>query len=390
MSLLAASAGIEDVVAVILAEALRVASADRCRVALPGDSVRHLDLAELDASTSGAGDEPDGASTVRRATLPLYADTPLSDVVRTGSRVVRVAEPVAGELYSVVAAFPLDPSSGALGGIAFEWRDGPEPGKGALEELSDFAKLAGLAVERTRLRRRERHLTRAMRGALLGPLDTGPYVEALGAYHPPWSGVPLGGDWYDAFATGDGRVVFVLGDVTGHGVDASPTMLSARTFVRAFMLEDPDPASCLHKLDRAWTAFHDSEGMVSVLLAVLNPQQATLSWLNAGLPAPLLSRAAGGVSQLDGGRARPAGSGMSAEIEVAATVALEPGDVLVAYTDGFIVPSEAGGTEPAAIAATVGAHGEASLRDLVEALADLGSDGEFRTDDASVLAARLR
>ena len=61
----------------------------------------------------------------------------------------------------------------------------------------------------------------------------------------PRSNVDVGGDWYDAFETADGRIVVVVGDVAGHGVEAASLMGRVRNALRAYAFEDSDPASIL-------------------------------------------------------------------------------------------------------------------------------------------------
>ncbi len=383
-SLLAGSTDIDEVLAVILDEGTSHAGADCCVLGLPSDSTTRL---ELISETAG--------SVAETVLLPLDADTPLSEAVRTGAPVITSSEPEPGRPRGVFggfttwAALPLDANSGTSGGIAFGWRLEHPLDAEALAELEHLARWAGIAVERARYRRREQRLVAAIRGELLGPLNTGPSFEAVGAYRSPWSGVPIGGDWYDGFTLPGGTVVVVIGDVAGHGIEAAPTMLTVRDLVRAFASEDPAPAAVLTRLDRAFGVFGLDAGMATVLVAAFDPERGTLEWANGGLPPPLLRRADGRVTTLTTGRTQPVGTDRRVRTGSTATVELRPSDTVVMHTDGLLTPPEAGGVEMADITAAVEAHGSEPLSTLVETLLSLGSHGRLHTDDASVLAARV-
>lgn len=61
-----------------------------------------------------------------------------------------------------------------------------------------------------------------------------------------------GGDWYDAFETSDGRLVLSIGDVTGHGVDASITAARLRQAIFRLATIEDDPAAIVSLLDRTF------------------------------------------------------------------------------------------------------------------------------------------
>src|SRR3954470_10410991 len=63
-------------------------------------------------------------------------------------------------------------------------------------------------------------------------------------------GNAAGGDFYDAFELGGGRLAMVLGDVAGHDVRAAAVMGQVRAALRALALTDPAPQTVLAGLDR--------------------------------------------------------------------------------------------------------------------------------------------
>ena len=92
----------------------------------------------------------------------------------------------------------------------------------------------------------------------------------LAARYQPASTFQLGGDWWDAFTLADGRIVFVVGDVAGHGVSAASAMTQVRTALRAYLFEGHDPATCLDRLDLLMAGLLDQR-VATAVLAVLDP-----------------------------------------------------------------------------------------------------------------------
>ena len=77
----------------------------------------------------------------------------------------------------------------------------------------------------------------------------GPFVLGSCYRQASVSGL-VGGDWFDAFELPKGRVLFVVGDVVGHGLDAVEDMAHLRLASRAFASEGHDPARILVELNQ--------------------------------------------------------------------------------------------------------------------------------------------
>src|SRR4029079_15228021 len=67
----------------------------------------------------------------------------------------------------------------------------------------------------------------------------------VGAVYESAARLDVGGDVYDFLELGDGRVAIVLGDVTGHGVDATADMAMAKFVFRSLAREHPEPGDFL-------------------------------------------------------------------------------------------------------------------------------------------------
>src|SRR5918994_822884 len=158
-------------------------------------------------------------------------------------------------------------------------------------------------------------------------------TELCGRYVPASESLEIGGDFYDATALGDGRLVITIGDVAGHGVLAAAVMGQVRQAVRAYAFEGHTPAGLMDRLD---LLVSDSDlAMTTCLCGILDPAAGVLRFSNAGHPPPLLRRADGSVERVVDGLSHPLGVTM-AHRHVEAEVKLELGEALLLYTDGLV------------------------------------------------------
>jgi len=207
----------------------------------------------------------------------------------------------------------------------------------------------------------------------------------LAARYQPASTFQLGGDWWDAFPLPDGRIVFVVGDVAGHGVSAASAMTQVRTALRAYLFEGHDPATCLDRLDLLMAGLLDQR-VATAVLAVLDPATGRVELASAGHPPPMLitRRSADDVVI----PIRPL-LGVGTGVAETVTIDLPPGAALLLYTDGLV---ERRGTDMAerterlrSLAADT--YVDSDLQAWVDRLIELHDDGGG--DDTTVLALRL-
>jgi anti-anti-sigma factor len=139
-----------------------------------------------------------------------------------------------------------------------------------------------------------------------------------------------GGDWFDAIALGD-RLVLIVGDVVGHGVEAAAVMSQLRTALRMQILAGHPIVEALEAVDH----FHEHvPGSKSATLCVGSLDFATgeFQYCTAGHPPPLLVTAQSSRYVQPSG-AGPLGSGAGFPVR---TEVLEVGDAVLLYTDGLI------------------------------------------------------
>ncbi|MDQ0584962.1 SpoIIE family protein phosphatase [Streptomyces rishiriensis] len=205
---------------------------------------------------------------------------------------------------------------------------------------------AAVCVDNARRFSRERETALALQRSLLPrTLPRTAAVDASSRYLPA-ARAGVGGDWFDVIPLSGMRVAMVVGDVVGHGIQASATMGRLRTAVRTLADIDLAPDELLTHLDDLVVRLSEEAGGegspgevgASCLYAVYDPVSRRCTLARAGHPAPVVLRPNGAarVVELPAGPALGLG-GLpfeSAELELA------EGSVLAFYTDGLIESRE--------------------------------------------------
>jgi serine phosphatase RsbU (regulator of sigma subunit) len=232
----------------------------------------------------------------------------------------------------------------------------------------------------------ERHVTLELQRAIL-PLHEGPFdlpgLRAVVRYLPASSDSRVGGDWYITAEMPGGHVLIAIGDVGGHGLAAAAGMARLRGALAGLAITGSPPQRLLGWLNDL--VHHvDPEHTASVMAGYFDPRSRTLIWAQAGHPPPLLVR---------GADARPLttpagillGAGRGGYQE--ASLFLEPGDLLLLYSDGLIERRDRSLEEGLATLTSAAAGIGDPDRLIAAVLAALGStDPE---DDTCVVALRV-
>lgn len=152
----------------------------------------------------------------------------------------------------------------------------------------------------------------------------------LAGYNAPCRTV--GGDYYDFLTYPDGRVLVLIGDVSGKGLGAALLMSSVQARVQV-LFEDPEPlATRVCRLNRSIAANCPGNCFITFFAAVLDPATGDLVYCNAGHNPPLLVRVNDEVENLEG-TGLPLGIMRDAAYEQK-SCRLESGDALVLFSDG--------------------------------------------------------
>lgn len=144
----------------------------------------------------------------------------------------------------------------------------------------------------------------------------------------------MGGDWHDAFLLENGNLWVMVGDVVGHGIQAAVVMGRLRSTLRSYALEDIPPEEVLARADRKLQIFEPGE-TATVMCALLCPPYDEIRVSLAGHPPPVIADGISPAKLIDVAPGLPFGVDLDMP-RPAATVPLEPGGVVVAYTDGLV------------------------------------------------------
>jgi anti-anti-sigma factor len=163
-------------------------------------------------------------------------------------------------------------------------------------------------------------------------LPLAPGVQIAARYLLAEDGARAGGDWFDAIALPDGRIVLVVGDVVGHGVRATVAMGELRTLFEERVRSDGDLVAALELLERRTTRVPQARA-ATVCAGLLDPVAGTLTYCTAGHPPPLLISAAGEATYLPVTGSGALGSGLPFVL-VEHPLAVD--DIVLLYSDGLV------------------------------------------------------
>ncbi|MGW4389393.1 PP2C family protein-serine/threonine phosphatase [Streptomyces sp. NPDC004685] len=213
-----------------------------------------------------------------------------------------------------------------------------------------------------------------------------PHDLDLAARHLPSStGELVGGDWYDALELPDGQTLLSVGGLTGHGVTVTSGMAMLLGALRGLAVTGTRPDELMGWLNQLTdTSVQPSLG--SAVCCRYDPRSRTLTWAQAGHPAPLLFR--------DGvGRALTPPEGVLLGATPGATYgqaeeSLRAGDLLLLHTDG-LVPHRSGAAAANRLLDLAPRLAEAATaQDCVRTVFEEFAAYE-RADEACVLVARI-
>jgi phosphoserine phosphatase RsbU/P len=203
----------------------------------------------------------------------------------------------------------------------------------------------------------------------------------------------VGGDLYDFGLLDETRLFFYVGDVSDKGVPASLVMAMTMTLMRrASQQPGIKPAEILSQVNAALSEDNESSMFVTLFVGILNLQTGELRFSNAGHNPPLILAANGECRFL----VLPDGLvlGVMADAEYRDdTVRLEPGDMILTYTDGVteamnpahVLYSEARLRETLA---TLAGHEVNHTVSEIVASVKIYAAGAPQSDDITVLAVR--
>jgi serine phosphatase RsbU (regulator of sigma subunit) len=168
----------------------------------------------------------------------------------------------------------------------------------------------------------------------LAMLPSGTYtaadIEICGATRPANT---VGGDFYDVLPLPDGRVILALGDVAGKGSPAALLMALLLAVLRTLVDEELEPRQLVERLNAQIWRHTPSSRFITIFYAVYTPSTGSLVYVNAGQNPPLIARLDGTFERLQG---TGVALGMFDQSKYdAAETRVEPGELLILYSDGI-------------------------------------------------------
>jgi sigma-B regulation protein RsbU (phosphoserine phosphatase) len=230
---------------------------------------------------------------------------------------------------------PIATPAELLGTLSLVSLDPARPLTAATTELAlSVAAQAALALENARLYQQQKAFTDTMQRSLLPRTQPElPGVEVAAIYESS-ARVDVGGDVYDFMKLADGRLAVVLGDVTGHGIDAAADMAMAKFVFRCLAREHPEPADFLAFANDVVCGEVAPGKFITMLYLTFDPEDGELRVASAGHPEPRLVGPDGAVRPLTA-RGLVLGIEAGQEYEELAE-RLPPGAAVVVYTDGLV------------------------------------------------------
>jgi sigma-B regulation protein RsbU (phosphoserine phosphatase) len=167
-----------------------------------------------------------------------------------------------------------------------------------------------------------------------------PGFDIAGAWEPARV---VGGDYFDVIRLGEGKLGICIADVVGKSVSAALLMANVQATVRAFASDAASPAWLCSRVNSVLCNNIASGKFVTLFYGVLDAEQRTLAYTNAGHLRPILLNGARSVQQLDNGGAL---LGVFPDWKYEdSVVQLSPGNRLLLFTDGITEAAKPDGEE---------------------------------------------
>lgn len=304
-------------------------------------SVAHSDPAKVELARElvrrypSDPDDAVGASVLRTGSAELHTGIPAAFLERAAGDDQHRAILRGLGMRSVIVA-PLTARGRTHGTLTLVTAEsGRTYGDDDVAFATELARRAATAIDTARLYQDRDQVARTLQRSLLPPdLPDVPGVELAAVYHPAGGGGDVGGDFYDAFETGEGDLFLAIGDVCGKGAPAAALTGIARHTVRAAAVRERSPRVILRTLNQALLRQGTDHRFCTVALGRLETTAAgaRLTACCGGHPPPLLIRRDGTVQE-----AGLPGTllGIYEHVHLSdLTVELHPGDAVVFHTDG--------------------------------------------------------
>ena len=268
-----------------------------------------------------------------------------------------------------------------------------------LNLLTVMANVAAIRIEHARLNEieeAERAMAKDMQQAAIIQQrllpEKAPKVAGLDIAGRTKACRTVGGDYYDYLVFPDGRIGVLVGDVAGKGMPASLLMSSLQARVQVLFEDGDDLARKIGRLNKAVSANCPDNRFITFFMGVIDPKTGEFVYTNAGHNPPVVVRADGEFETLTGAGGVILGILPMASYQEARTT-LNPGDVLVLFSDGVTEAADPSDDEygEERLGALVARMKDRPSEEIVEAIHSTVAaftQGAPAADDITVVVAR--
>ena len=205
------------------------------------------------------------------------------------------------------------------------------------------------------------------------------------------SAANVGGDYYD-FLPSEDRLVICLGDVSGKGMPASLLMANMQATIRGQNLVSSSASECMSRSNRLMFQSTDSAKFVTFFYGILDIAGRTLEYCNAGHNPPFLLSDGQEPRRLETGG--PVLGVLPDFPYEQATVELNPGDLLLIFSDGFseamnLRLEEFGEDQLVSLATANHSDSAAELIERISRAVVAHTGKAPQTDDMTIIAVRV-
>lgn len=238
------------------------------------------------------------------------------------------------EKGSTAALLPIATPTENLAQLTLLSLDPAAPIEGeTLTTAATIARQTALAIDNARLYQQQKQFAETMQQSLLPHDRPGVAGLEMGAVYESAARVDVGGDVFDFLELPGGRLAVVLGDVTGHGIDATADMAMAKFVFRSLAREHRNPGAFLARANEVVLS-EIAPGKFITMTAVIVDPKGHVRAASAGHPEPRVVGRDGSVVALRcGGLALGVDEGQTYE---AVDAELPAGGTVVLYTDGVV------------------------------------------------------
>ncbi|GAA5207348.1 SpoIIE family protein phosphatase [Streptomyces thinghirensis] len=240
--------------------------------------------------------------------------------------------------HSAIVA-PLRARRQVIGALTVARGDGRQPfTEEDLSLVDELCRGLALGVDNARLYQETRNIAERLQRSLLPLLPNVEHLQLAARYAASSTTAQVGGDWYDCFVVPNGETAVVIGDVTGHDLEAAVVMSQLRSMLRGIAVDRQEPPeTVLRRLDMANHTL-DREATATCIYGLVRggpdgPWELVHS--SAGHLPPLLTAPDGRTRYLDAGSGLLLGMDPDAQ-RPTATDMIPPHSTLLLYTDGLI------------------------------------------------------